>query len=99
MQSFVVYSALCKEYDPSTYQTTPYMTKYEKAAIKGLRLEQLSAGAPTMLTADESSGAKTTLDILEKEIALKKVPFMVLRTLPNGNKELWKLEDFQDIVT
>jgi DNA-directed RNA polymerase subunit K/omega len=82
-----------ENYDPSNYQSPPIITKFEIASVKGLRLEQLSNGAPTMLTDDEANGLTDIKMILEKEFKLYKIPFMIMRTLPNNEKEVWKLED------
>lgn len=80
-------------YDPSRNVSPPFMTKYEAAAIKGMRCEQLSHGAPSMLTPEERKGLGDVRAIMEKEFELKKIPFMIVRTLPNNEKEVWKLRD------
>lgn len=80
-------------YDPARNASPPFMTRFEAAAIKGMRCEQLSKGAPTMLTDAERVGLTDVREVMEKEFALKKIPYMVLRTMPNNDKELWKLKD------
>lgn len=71
----------------------PFLTKFELTSIKGMRLQQLYDGAPTVLTAEERSGLSSLEEIVEREIQTKKVPVMVLRTLAGGEQELWRFED------
>ena len=68
----------------------PYLTKYELTSIRGMRLQQLYDGAPTVLSASERAGLTSPEEILEREIATGKVPFMVLRTLAGGEQELFR---------
>ncbi|KAG2424923.1 hypothetical protein HXX76_014081 [Chlamydomonas incerta] len=86
-----------RNYDPSKYQSAPRLTPFERASVKGMRLEQLSHGAPTVLTDEEVEGLKDVSAVMEKEFALRKIPLMVLRTLPNQEKELWRFEDLVDL--
>lgn len=90
-------SAILREYDPSKYQSAPRLTPFERASVKGMRLEQLSHGAPTVLSDEELQGLTSVNEIMEKEYALRKIPLMVLRTLPNQEKELWRFEDLADL--
>ena len=80
-------------YDPSKNASPPFMTKYEKTLIKGLRLEQLHQGAPSVLGPEVAAKLSGHEAILEEEIARGLVPYIVLRTLPGGAKELWKFAD------
>ena len=38
---------------------------------------------------------KTKIEIVEKELIQRKIPFIIRRTLPNGTYEDWKLEEFE----
>lgn len=77
-------------YDPSKYTTRNMMTKYEKAKIIGMRLEQLARGAPTLV---EVKNCKSIRDVVMKELDEKKLPFIIVRTLPSGKKEHWRVGD------
>ena len=47
---------------------------------------------PTLtVSADDSATAME--EIVQKELELNKLPFMLCRTMPNGEKEYWKLEE------
>lgn len=71
------------------------MTKYERTVVKGMRLEQLYHGAPTVLTKEEADKLESMEAICQKELDTGKLPFMILRTLPNGEKEIWRIDDLQ----
>jgi DNA-directed RNA polymerase subunit K/omega len=66
------------------------LTKYEMVRILGERTKQLSLGAkPLLKNCEELSFDK----IAEEELKLNMTPFKIIRTLPNGTKELWKLNE------
>lgn len=88
-----VLSTLLKTYDPDTNTSIRILTKYEKTAMMGVRIEQLAQGAPSTLSDDELKGLQTVEAICEKELATKKIPFLVLRTLPSGKQEIYRVED------
>lgn len=89
------YEALLRKYDPAGYVSPPFLTKFEMTSIKGMRLQQLYDGAPSVLSPEESAGLTTPEAILEREIATRKVPVMLLRTVAGGERELWRLEDLR----
>jgi DNA-directed RNA polymerase subunit K/omega len=73
-------------------KTIPILNKYEKARICGLRLQQLADGAkPTI----DPKGLKNINEIVYEEYKMRKIPFIIERTLPNGEKEYWKMEEFE----
>jgi DNA-directed RNA polymerase I, II, and III subunit RPABC2 len=80
-------------YDITKYVTRGTMTKYEKTKIIGMRLEQLARGAATLIDTVE---CKSLRDVVIKELADKKLPFIIIRTLPNGKKEYWRVCDLVD---
>lgn len=81
--------------DDESHVTYPILTKYEKTRILGLRITQLNEGArPLIETQNE------ILDnhiIAERELREKVLPFIIMRPLPNGKKEYWRLEDLEII--
>jgi DNA-directed RNA polymerases I, II, and III subunit RPABC2 len=80
------------QYDPSKNITAPVITKYEKAKMIGIRLEQIARGAPPMI--DVLPGMSLR-EIVMKEFDEKKLPMLVMRTLPDGGKEYYKLDDLR----
>ncbi len=84
-------------YDPAKNTTRPALTKYERAMVIGMRLEQLARGAPSLLDEPEAlaTGDSGLREIVLKELALKLIPYIVIRPLPNGKKEYWRLKDME----
>jgi DNA-directed RNA polymerase subunit K/omega len=85
------YHDIIKSYDPSKNTTRNFMTKYEKVKIIGLRAEQLQRGAVPYVEFDKKKF--DPIDIAQKELDSRKLPFMICRTLPNGEKEYWRIDD------
>tara|TARA_B100000401_G_C52540776_1_gene593667 strand:+ start:226 stop:510 length:285 start_codon:yes stop_codon:yes gene_type:complete len=73
-----------------------FLTLYEKTSIIGLRKQQLVNGANSYLTKKELENISTMEEIVQKELELNKLPFMLCRTMPNGEKEYWKLEELMN---
>jgi len=75
------------------HRTLPYLTKYEKTRILGVRTKQINEGAPIFVEADAS-----IIDgyiIAEKELMERKIPFIIRRPIPNGGSEYWKVSDLE----
>lgn len=85
------YHDVIRSYDPSKNTTRNFLTKYERVKIVGLRAEQIQRGAAPYVEFDRKNF--DPIDIATKELDARKLPFMVCRTLPNGTKEYWRLED------
>jgi DNA-directed RNA polymerase I, II, and III subunit RPABC2 len=86
------YGEIMQTYDPSANKTSCRMTKYEKTQIIGVRMEQLARSGKAYVTIDPNE----TFDpytVAMKEFDQDKLPFLLRRTLPNGEKEYWRLED------
>ncbi len=77
------------------HRTHPYMTKYERSRILGIRAAQINAGCPLFI-----SPPKDVLQgsiIAEMELRAKKLPFIIRRPIPNRGFEYWNVEDLQII--
>ncbi|KAK4685030.1 DNA-directed RNA polymerases I, II, and III subunit RPABC2, partial [Tremellales sp. Uapishka_1] len=70
--------------------TTPYMTKYERARVLGTRALQISMNAPVLVPVE---GETDPLEIALKELAVKKIPLVIRRYLPDNSFEDWKVEE------
>ena len=66
----------------------PFLTKFEKARLLGLRIQQLTSGALPMI---DISGFTSYVDIAEEELKQKKTPFIIKRRMPNNKFEYWKI--------
>lgn len=75
--------------------TVPILTKYEKTRILGLRLTQLNKGAKPFV--ETKNKIIDNNIIAQKELKEKKLPFIIMRPLPNGKREYWKLNDLEII--
>ena len=77
--------------DSSTHTTYPFLTSYEKAAVIGLRANQLSQGIRPFVTVPKQ--VTDVRQIARLELEQKKIPFIIKRPLPNGTYEYWRLAD------
>lgn len=88
--SIVSFENINDNYDPSKNVSRPIMSKYEKTKVLGVRIEQLSRGARSLVDLPSSASMR---DIAIAELEQKKMPFVIIRTMPNGLKEYWKIND------
>ena len=86
------YTDIVANYNPENNSSKNIMSRYEKAKIIGLRLQQLAAGAEPTVDVKNFKGVDLRTIALE-ELKQRKLPFMLMRQLPLGVKEYWKLED------
>lgn len=74
--------------------TIPILTKFEKTTILADRTKHLILGAKPML---KNCNMMTESDIAIQELIQNKIPFIIERILPNGNREHWKLHELEQI--
>lgn len=84
-------SEAADSYVPSLNETSPLMTRYERAKVLGLRTEQLARGAAPMLA--NWDAATPAAQLAREELRQRLTPFVVVRALPNGRKDFWKIGD------
>jgi DNA-directed RNA polymerase I, II, and III subunit RPABC2 len=84
----------CKMQDDNSMpnSTIARMTKFEKAQVIGMRTEQIARGAPPTIVVPDGSSVR---DIVIAELADKKCPLIVSRTLPNGRIETFKVHTME----
>ena len=75
------------------HKTVPFLTKYERAKILGLRAKQINSGSDVFV--DVPSNIFDGYTIAEMELEQKKIPFIIKRPLPNGSSEFWYVNDLQ----
>jgi len=80
--------------DPNNRVTKNFMTIYERVRLLGERAKQLSLGAKPMIKNVESMNPK---DVAKLELENKVIPLIIIRTLPNGVKEKWKVSELEII--
>ena len=75
------------------HKTVPFLTKYERARILGLRAKQINSGSGVFV--DVPSNIFDGYTIAQMELEQKKIPFIIKRPLPNGSSEFWHVSDLQ----
>ncbi len=70
--------------------TTEFMTKYEYTRLVTKRAEELRKGSPPMLDVGDCIDV---IEIARREISARIIPFCIIRKLPTGQKEIWKIKD------
>jgi DNA-directed RNA polymerase I, II, and III subunit RPABC2 len=71
-------------------RTLPFITKYEKTRIIGIRAQQLATGSIPLVSV---KGFTNTVDIALEELKQKKIPFIIKRVLPDGVMEFWTIDE------
>ncbi len=61
----------------------PWLTRYERARIIGVRALQISLGAPVLIPV-EKLRLKDPIEIATKELELKVLPMIIRRWTPRG---------------
>ena len=78
------------------HRTLPFLTKFEKARILGLRAKQLDEGAQPFVKVPPNAVTGYTIALMELE--QKKIPFIIRRPIPGGGSEYWKVSDLELII-
>lgn len=75
----------------------PYFTKYEYTTLLSCRAQQLAEGANPLvpLTDFNTNDPKFIWKVAEREILERKLPYIVRRSLPNGNVEFWSVSELE----
>lgn len=77
---------------PEDRITEPKLFKYERVRLLAERRTQLVNGAKPMIKTNDAISEK---DIASLELQHKVIPMIIVRTLPNGNIEHWKLSELE----
>lgn len=72
--------------------TKPILTKYERVRALSVRTEQLAKGAKPMVNV---KGSINAVEIAKKELEMRTIPLFVVRTLPNGRKEKFDINQLE----
>ena len=78
-------------------RTRPVATKYELTKVIAARVQQLADGAPSTLPPDHPVGPDTggLMDVAIAELEAGRLPMMVPRDLPDGTREIWRLDQLR----
>ncbi|MGC9107905.1 MAG: DNA-directed RNA polymerase subunit K [Infirmifilum sp.] len=61
----------------------PWLTRFEKARILGIRALQISFGAPVLIPVEESENIDA-IKIAERELEMGVLPIVIVRWTPEG---------------
>jgi len=78
------------------HKTLPFITRFEKAKILGIRANQLNTD-PSLALVDVDSEIIDGYKVALEEYRQKKIPFIIKRPLPKGICEYWKFSDLQQL--
>jgi len=81
------------EYYLKEKKTIPFITKFEKAKLLGIRAEMISNGSPVLVNVPKNITDSYKIALLEYKA--HKIPLIIRRYFPNGAHEDWK---FQDLI-
>lgn len=87
------------KYNTNERQTIPYLTKFEKTRVLGLRATQIEGGSPPLLSKGNIKNIRHSIEIAEMEFNNGLIPFIIRRYLPDGQYEDWKLTDFHNVCS
>lgn len=91
---FITYEEVMEQILKKKKKTVPFLNKFERARLIGVRIQQLSSGAEPKINIE---GLNSINEIVEEELKQRKIPLIIKRNLPNGDSEEWKLEEFQKV--
>ena len=77
------------------HTTLPFLTRFEKAKILGLRAKQINHGSKPFIEVTRNIIDGHT--IAHMELLQNKIPFIIRRPLPNGGSEYWKVNDLKNL--
>ena len=73
--------------------TKPFLTRYEKTRIIGVRAQQIADGSLPMVPFDKNPDP---VELATRELKEKKTPLLLRRKLPGGRYETWKIAELED---
>ena len=78
------------DYTTKDRKTQPYINKYERAKILGIRAQQLANGMQPLVSVE---GKRDIYEIVEAEYREGVIPLIIRRYLPDNTHEDWKISD------
>jgi DNA-directed RNA polymerase I, II, and III subunit RPABC2 len=77
--------------------TREYFTRYEYTTLLATRAQQLAEGARPLvdLKSMKQSDPLFVWTVAKREIAQRKLPFIIRRQMPNGTSEFWSAQEME----
>ena len=102
MTNFSKFSIISNNETYDTLQTTvkrtrPYLTRFERAKILGLRAAQIDNGCESTMSIP--SDIMDARSIAEYEYQHKAIPFLIRRYFVDGTHEDWRITELVDLET
>jgi DNA-directed RNA polymerase subunit K/omega len=69
----------------------PVLYNNERAAIIGLRAEQINRGSKLMIPVPQDTD--NVIEFAKRELDARKTPFILKRKINDNNSDYWKIED------
>jgi len=82
------YEELVNDASSGSNRTSPVITRYERANVLGIRTEQIARGAQPFVEHQADASATALKEFLER-----RTPLVVVRNMPDGGKEYWRIAD------
>lgn len=95
-QEVLSQSDVYRKYYTEVKTTAPYITKFERAKILSVRAQAIENGATPFVPIDDPD--EDPYSIAKREYDARRIPYFVVRMLPNHEKEYWRLSDFKSLV-
>jgi len=86
------YTDMINDLEKKNRKSIPFLTKYEKSRIIGIRAQQLSQNMPSLV---DTTGLNNPIEIALKELKEQKLPFIIRRNMPNGTYEDWRVDELK----
>jgi DNA-directed RNA polymerases I, II, and III subunit RPABC2 len=80
-------------------KTREFYTKYEWTYLMGVRAKQLEDGAKPLVSLEglKTSDPLFVWNVARREIAQRKLPFLIRRQMPDGSSEYWSTQELESI--
>jgi DNA-directed RNA polymerase I, II, and III subunit RPABC2 len=80
-------------------KTREFYTNYEWTYLMGVRAKQLEDGAKPLVTLEglKTSDPRFVWSVAKREIAQRKLPFLIRRQMPDGSSEYWSTQELESI--
>ena len=75
--------------------TKPFLNKFEKTKLIGIRAQMISEGSKPLVFVPEH--VTSSIEIAELEFKEKKIPLFIKRTINQNEYEYWRQEDMVNI--
>ena len=86
----ISYENTYKNYNNKNRLSRPYLTKFEKSKIIGVRAQQIANNSTPLI---EVKRGMTVMDIVQQEFKEKKIPLIIRRYFTDNTYEDWRLRD------